>query len=80
MHYTYWLKDFTSFFLVPSAACRVSPNFVDLSNYRETAKGPNRIKMDAEITRNHIRNIGKARAEKMGNVKLEVRCAKMRKV
>lgn len=55
-------QGFYVVFLVPSAACRVSPNFVDLSNYRETAKGPDRIKTD--ITSNHIRKIDKAKAER----------------
>lgn len=55
---------YVGFFLVPSAACRVSSNFVDLSNYRETTKGPDRIKMDADITSNHIRKIDKAKAER----------------
>lgn len=57
-------QGFYVVFLVPSAACRASPNFVDLSNYREAAKGPDRIKMDADITSNHIRKIDKAKAER----------------
>lgn len=49
---------------MPLAACRVSPNFVDLSKYSETAKRMNRIKMDAEITTNYVKKIDKAKVER----------------
>ena len=51
-------------FLVPLAACGVSPNFVDLNKCRETAKRPIRRQTDVEMTSNHARKIDKAKAER----------------
>lgn len=38
---------------------------MDLNKYRETAKRPNRIKMDAEITTNHVKQIDKAEMDRI---------------
>lgn len=38
---------------------------MDLKKYRETAKRPNRIKMDAEITTNHVKQIDKAEMDRI---------------
>lgn len=63
-------------FLVPLAACRVSPNFMNLSKYRETAQRlKDRIKMVKLQSRKEYRQ---SKGRKMGKVKLEVRCASLK--